>query len=88
MEKQIITKEKAIQDLKEIFNIPEEQTNKTWKDAYETSGGFGVNKQFMGRFDVIAKLQEYFKDKMFVVGLCLEVGAITLIYTTFRIKEL
>lgn len=88
MSKQIISKEKAIKDLKNIFNIPNEQDNKSWVNGYETDGRFGINKQFMERHPVINKLMEYFSDKMFLEGLGLEVGSITMIYTTFEIKEI
>ncbi len=86
--KQEITKEKAIEELKELFNIPDEQTKETWMNGYETDGRFGINKLYMERFYVIEKLHEYFKDKMFEKGLGLVVGSITFIYTNFEIKEI
>lgn len=86
MAKQIFTKEQIIKDLKEIFSIPEEQDNKSFMNAYETNGSFGINKQFMERHPVIGKLQEYFNDKMFEEGLGLIVSSITMVYTTFEIK--
>ena len=79
-----ITKETAIKDLKELFNIPEDDM----KNCYESYGSFGINKQFMAREEVLIRLQNYFKDKMFIKGLGLEVASITLLYTTFKIIEL
>jgi len=79
-----ITKERAIKDLRGLFNI----SDKEFINAYETKGRFGINKQFMERFDVIDKLQEYFVDKMLEKGLGLVVGNITFIYTNFEIKTI
>ena len=80
----VITKEKAIKDIRAIFNIDDNDIF----NGYETKGKFGVNKQSFERFEVISKLQEYFIDKMFEKGLGLKVGSITLVYTDFKIIEI
>lgn len=83
-----ITKEQAIKELKELFSIPDKQTKETWINGYEIDGKFNINKQFMERFEVINKLQDYFKDKMFIYGFGCVVGSITFIYTDFEIKTI
>lgn len=75
----IVSKEQAVKDLKEVMNFGDD-----WEKGYCTADGFGIHKRFMEREEVIEKLKNYFKDKMFIEGLGLEIGSITIIYTTFR----
>lgn len=90
MSKQEITKEQAIKDLIEIFDIKEGEFINQEEQvlSYETEGKFGISKQLMGRYTVIDKLQEYFKDKVFENGFGLVVSPITLVFTTFEIKKI
>jgi len=79
-----VTKEQAIEELRELFGITEEfEPTK----AMEKDGRFHVNKQYMERFLVIEKLQEYFSINMFVPNYYLEVDSITFVTTAFEIKE-
>jgi len=82
MVKNTVSKEKAIKDIKEMFNISIDESS---NDCYEKDGSFVVSKKRFERFEVVGKLQDYFSDKCFVEGFGLEISPITLIYTTFKI---
>lgn len=79
-----VTKEKAIEDLRTLFEI----NDGSMENGYESTGSFGISKMYLGRGDVIQKLQDYFSDKMFVVGYGISVHPLTLVYTTFKIIEI
>ncbi len=84
MARLVITRDKAITDLRELFSISEGNV----LNGYENNGNFGINKQFLERGEVMRKLQNYFVNKVFEKGLGLVVGDITVVYTTLEIKEI
>jgi hypothetical protein len=83
MKKQVITKEQAISEIRNLFDISDEDV----LSSYENEGGFGINKSVMERHAVINTLQDYFSDKVFEKGLGLEVCRITILFTTFKIID-
>jgi len=76
MEKEI---ELVIEDLKELFNIEDNQ-----EMGIEKDGSFFINKQKMERHEVIEKIENYFKDIKVKDGYVL-VSPITLVYTKFEV---
>ena len=85
MDKIKVKPEQAIQELKEIFEIKEDAG---FKDgvSFQSEGKFYINKRHLERYEVIGILQDYFADKV-IEGGYVEVDPITLIYTTFEIKQ-
>jgi len=73
----------VISDLRGLFQINE---TKGEFICAEKNGKFYIDKRRIERLQVISMLQEYFKDK-FIKGGYLEVASITLVYTSFTVKE-
>ena len=75
--------EQVISDLTELFEV----TQPTAENAsYILGGKFAIDKRKFERLLVIDMLQEYFKDKV-IKGGYLIVDSITLIHTTFEVKD-
>lgn len=75
------TKETIVSELREHFNIGKEGIL-----SFETNGKFGIHKQEFERFDVIAVLENYFKNVVVQEGY-VEVDPITFVFTTFKVKN-
>lgn len=81
--------DQVIKDLKEEFEIekvyketdPEKKVGTT-----ENKGTFHIDKRHFPRHEVLAKLQAYFVGKA-VKGGFIEVSPITMVITTFHVKE-
>lgn len=71
----------VVNDLKLLFNTESNDLGTT-----ESNGKFYIQKRQFDRFEVIAKLQDYFSDKFIDGGYC-SVGNITMVFTTFEILE-
>lgn len=82
-EKQEISVEKAIQDLHNLFELDKKESKSIRDDKT-----FMIIKTEFNRFEVIKKLLDYFKDKMLPVGWGCEIESITLLWTTFELKQL
>lgn len=82
-EKQEISVEKAIQDLHNLFKLDKEGSKSIRDDKT-----FMIIKTEFDRFEVIKKLQDYFKDKMLPAGWECAIDNITLLWTTFELKQL
>jgi len=82
-EKQEISVEKAIQDLHNLFGLDKEGSKSIRDDKT-----FMIIKNEFNRFEVIKKLQDYFKDKMLSAGWGCAIDNITLLWTTFELKQL
>lgn len=80
-----ITKEEGIKDLKDILELPVKFDP---EKGGEDDGVFLVNKMHLERFEVIERLHEYFKDKVFERPYALVMDSITLCVTRFEIKAL
>lgn len=80
MEKEIVDKEKAINDLRKIFNIDDS------KVSICKGSGFLIAKDDFIREEVIAKLIEYF-DKHKIENHHVRVSPITLFWTSFEIAS-
>ena len=76
------TQETVKNELRELFDID----NNKEKGTYEINGKFGISKQQMERFEVIDKLQNYFKGVGIENGY-VSVDPITFIHTTFEICD-
>lgn len=81
MEKSKITVEKAIKEIRDLFNIDSSEKSR------ENKGVFSINKNEFEREEVIKKLTDYFKDKYLDGGKC-EITPITLMSTVFKIEKL
>lgn len=79
--KSIISREKAINDIREIFYIGENR-------SAENNGRFIISKLDYERFDVMMKLCEYFSDKVLEKDYKCVVSPITMLYTIFEIRKL
>jgi len=77
------SKETVISELRELFEI--DNTQKL--QCFENDGHFGISKSKMGRGYVISKLQDYFDGILIEGGYC-SINGLTLVYTTFAIKDL
>lgn len=79
MSKNKVSIEKAISDLKELF-----QTENNEFGSVAKEGNFFICKYHFERFQVISMLKEYFSDKYIDNGYC-SIGSITLVFTDFKI---
>lgn len=80
MEKQIVTKQQAIEDFKRMFNIGNEKSNTCTGDY------FMIDKLHFTRQEVVQKLAEYF-DKYRIDNHHVIIHPITLVWTTFEIES-
>lgn len=80
--KQKVSIETAIKDIKELFNITDSSLSKV-----SESGCFMIDKREYERFDIIDKLQSYFKNRYLDGGQC-RIEPITLLWTVFYIEPL
>lgn len=82
MNKTEVSVEDAIIDLREIFGLNQE-TKSMQEDNW-----FMIIKTEFERYEVISKLQEYFKDKVLPVGWGCAIDSITLVWTKFEFKRI
>ena len=82
MNKTEVSVENAIIDLREIFGLNQE-TKSMQKDNW-----FMIIKTEFERYEVISKLQEYFKDKELPIGWSCVIDSITLLWTKFEFKRI
>jgi hypothetical protein len=73
---------KVIEDLKVIF---ETETQEGFGTT-EQDGKFHIDKRHFERYEVLGKLQQYFKDRV-VKGGYIRVSPITMVITTFEVLE-
>lgn len=78
-----ITKQQAISDLKEMFGV---DSDINARGSFCNDGKFFIRKDDIMRIDVIARLNDYFKDKYIKEGQC-RIESITLVYTVFHIED-
>lgn len=84
-----ITKQEAIEAVKGIFNVlpfDERENRKSFFSEKDGNVAFFIDKNEHERYDVIAKLQEYFADKNIEDGQC-RIDGITLLFTTVHIEN-
>lgn len=74
------TQEIIKKELRELFDIE----NNREKGSYESDGKFAISKQQMERFEVLEKLQNYFKGVKVQDGY-VKVDSLTFVHTTFEI---
>ena len=82
MEKSKITVEKAIEDVRSLFNIDSVDSI-----SKEHKGVFMISKKEFERDEVLKILGDYFKDKYIDGGKC-EINPLTLMNTIFKIEKL
>ena len=85
MAKQQIEIKQVVSDLEKLFEIGE-RTAENQSMVSREGKKFLIDKRKFERLQVIDMLQEYFADKV-IKGGYLEVSLITLVFTTFEIKE-
>lgn len=71
----------VIVDIKSLFGLNKENDF----GSMESEGRFFIKKQHFERFEVIEKLQDYFKDKIIADGY-IKVSPITIAFTSFEVK--
>lgn len=87
-----VTIEKAKNDLIEIFGaVSAEEFRKrkehlNWYNEHRDGANFFIDKNVTERGEVFEKLQEYFEERVIEGGYC-TVSPITLVWTTFELKE-
>lgn len=79
--KKEITKETAISELRQLFNIDSSEQSK------EHDGVFHIHKSEFTREETVRKLMDYFKTREFVPGYQCAVEPMTLIWTVFKVEE-
>lgn len=82
MNKTEVSVDDAIIDLREIFGLNKE-TKSMQKDNW-----FMIIKTEFERYEVISKLQEYFKDKVLPAGWGCFIDGITLLWTKFEFEKI
>lgn len=80
-----ITKQQAIADLEKIFNTRSWESREDGK-SFADKGDFFIDKRDCERYEVMAKLEEYFKDNTIKDGQC-RVESTTLLWTVFHIED-
>lgn len=83
MEKQVVKREQAIEDLKKLFEISENTKSR----INEENGSFFIDKGEFERDEVISKLEEYFSDKVLETLLACRIHPMTLVFTAFEITD-
>lgn len=85
-----ITKEKAVDDIKNIFDLSINEKNKeniiSFYSQVDGRTSFYIDKRKYNRMEVISILSEYFSDKYISEGQC-RIENITLVYTVFHIED-
>lgn len=84
-----ITKQETIEALKKVFDYEDNKENKNVivvENKEEDRTTFIVNKQYLERFEVIDRLQEFFADKVIDGGQC-RIDNITFVFTVFFIEN-
>lgn len=82
-----ITKEAAVEALKQLFDYENNKESKNVIVAtHEDKTTFMINKQYLEREEVIRILADFFGDKVFNEGQC-RVEPITLLWTAFHIED-
>lgn len=82
MNKTEVSVEDAIIDLREIFGLNQESK------SMQEDNWFMIIKTEFERYEVIGKLQEYFKDKVLPAGWGCVIDSITLLWTKFELKRI
>lgn len=80
-QKQKITKETAISELKQLFNIDSSEQSK------EQDGVFHIHKSEFTREETVQKLLDYFKTREFVPGYQCAVEPMTFVWTVFKVVK-
>jgi hypothetical protein len=86
MEKKKLSRKEVVADLKKLFEYDENNRN-VIVDEENDSVTFMVNKQYLGRFEVIERLKDYFEDKYIDGGQC-RIESLTVVYTVFFIEKI
>lgn len=83
-----ITKKEAVDALKKLFDYEAHREKKEVMVSEKENGDatFMVNKQYMERFEVIDRLQDFFYGKS-IEGGQVRVGNITFVYTIFYVED-
>ena len=84
-----LTKQETVEALKELFDYKNNKESNNVIVVEEQSGDrttFMVNKQYLERFEVIDKLQEFFADKVIDDGQC-RIDNITFVFTYFFVEN-
>ena len=84
-----LTKQETVEALKELFDYENNKESNNVIVVEEQSGDrttFMVNKQYLERFEVLDKLQEFFADKVIDGGQC-RVDNITFVFTYFFVEN-
>ena len=85
-----LTKQETVEALKELFDYENNKESKNVlvvENKEEGKTTFMVNKQYMERFEVIDRLQDFFADKVVNEGQC-RIENITFVYTIFFIEDM
>ena len=72
----------VVTDLRELFELNKEHEF----GSRNNNNKFFIDKRQFERFEVINKLQNYFRDKV-IDGGYLKLGSITFVYTDFEVLE-
>lgn len=83
MEKQSVTKEQAIKDLTELFEINDNKKSR----VNEENGSFFIDKREFEREEVLGKLENYFDTRVLEDHYRCEIAPMTLVFTAFQIKK-
>lgn len=79
--KKEITRETAISELRQLFNIDSSEQSK------ENDGVFHIHKEEFTRDEVVNTLLDYFKTREFVPGYQCAVEPMTFIWTVFKVVK-
>lgn len=80
-QKHKITKETAISELRQLFNIDSSEQSR------EQDGVFHIHKSEFTREETVQKLMGYFKTREFVPGYQCAVEPMTFVWTVFKVVK-
>lgn len=79
--KKEITRETAISELRQLFNIDSSEQSR------ENDGVFHIHKSEFTREETVQKLIDYFKTREFVPGYHCAVEPMTFVWTVFKVEK-
>lgn len=82
-----LTKQETVEALKRLFDYENhKEKNEVMVSEKDGTTTFMVNKMYMERYEVITKLQQFFKDKVVENGQ-VRLESITFVFTVFHVKD-
>lgn len=82
-----LTKQETVEALKRLFDYENhKEKNEVMVSEKDGTTTFMVNKMYMERYEVITKLQQFFKDKVVENGQ-VRLESITFVFTVFHVED-